>query len=269
MNVSITTRQLVTALRRALRLGSNTPEGRRANPASRTWQVRPDTKTAMLRCFVRQGVIPRGMKGRVDARCPALLRITRPLPMPRPLADRLPGYLAHVYSVEIGKRGGETQIQGENNAYPLRMIDRADGMALLHVSAWRYYSRGFGSRLASLCYLCGRDDNGRWAVRVPGTCDTVMDALARIEPKEVQSARDNGITVLRQGDVYAVETKRAYDGKGAATLPSNHTWNPETRELRHLDSRSPHATLSIPFPVRFVAQSALRMGRTARRGSAD
>jgi len=177
--------------------------------------------------------------------------------------------LAWMAGLEIGKRGGETQIQGENNAYPLRMIDRADGMALLHVSAWRYYSRGFGSRLASLCYLCGRDDNGRWAVRVPGTCDTVMDALARIEPKEVQSARDNGITVLRQGDVYAVETKRAYDGKGAATLPSNHTWNPETRELRHLDSRSPHATLSIPFPVRFVAQSALRMGRTARRGSAD
>lgn len=192
-------------------------------------------------------------------------------PMTRPWQTRILTRLAGVYSAEIASRGGETMIAAERSggdAY-LSVRDRQDGMTLLKAEGWRYYSRRFGSRHAVLAYLCGRDDNGRWAVRVPGTVETVEEAMEAIEPAAVKAARKAGKTILRQGDVYAIETTKAHDGKG--DLPSNHRWDAVTRTLTHTDSRGAgsHGALSIPFPVRFVTQSTLAMGRTQRRGRGD
>jgi len=190
-------------------------------------------------------------------------------PLIRPWSVRSMTALAKVYADEIAKRGGETVISAEHSGADahLAVVDRQDGMTLLKAEGWRYYSRRFGSRYAAIAYLCGRDDNGRWAVRVPGTCTTVAEAIYAVEPSDVRKAREAGRIVLRQGDIYAIQTTKAHDGKGE--LPANHQWDRDARTLRHLDPDAPHQDLLIDFPVRFVAQSVMRMGRTARRGRGD
>jgi hypothetical protein len=110
-----------------------------------------------------------------------------PLPQQPSPAARVNAMLVARYSAEIARRGGETSIASGEKAsalrdIPLTVADRAGGLTLLHVTAWRYYSRQFGSRRATLSYLCGRDDNGDWAARVPGTITTVAAALAWLTP---------------------------------------------------------------------------------------
>lgn len=174
--------------------------------------------------------------------------------------------LAARASREIRARGGETTIETEHGSVSLEVTDRQDGMVVVRAEGWRYYSRRFGSRRAELSYLYGVDDNGPWAVRLPGITSTVRHALEAITPAAVTKARAAGKRVQRQGDVYAIETTKAHDGKG--DLPSAHTFDPATRLLRHLDE-TPHQALHLPYPVRFVTQSVLRMGRSGGRGRGD
>lgn len=206
---------------------------------------------------------------------------------PLGLQERLNARLARIYSAEIARRGGETSIEHGAKASalkeePLRVIDRKDGLALLHVDSWRYYSRAFGSRHATLSYLCGRDDNGPWAVRVPGTITTVAEALRWITPADVQKAEWNGRKVRRQGDIYAVETTKAHDTpsgwvgddrrRDAKTgqWVTSHYWNAGTRTLVHRpeDGRK-HRPLRIGYPVRFAQQRTYGMGRGAGRAFGD
>jgi hypothetical protein len=170
-----------------------------------------------------------------------------------------------VYTAEIGRRGGETSIEHDKDRYRhLAVTDTRDGLYLLHVRSWRYYKTA-KPRLASLSYLCGTEDGQLWAVRVPGTIMSVPAALAWLEPAAVTRARAAGKRVLRQGDVYAVETTRAHDGLGAGGLPGSHSWNPRERTLWHPQ----HGTLSFAYPVRFVPQRVYGMGRSAGRGPGD
>jgi hypothetical protein len=49
-------------------------------------------------------------------------------------------------------------------------------------------------------------------------------------------------------------------------------WDVGARELRHTDRNAAHAALTIPFPVKFYTQTALRMGRLSagsRTGRGD
>lgn len=131
---------------------------------------------------------------------------------------------------------------------------------LLHAKGWRDY-RSDGYRWVRLSYLFGRDDNGSgpWAVRVPGTLTTVAGGLEWITPAQVRKARGR---VRRQGDVYAIETTDQYDGAGAKLLPASHEWRPRTRYLVHRpDDGRKHAPLRLTWPVRFVQQRTLAMGR--------
>lgn len=178
--------------------------------------------------------------------------------------DRLNARLVTMYAGEIERRGGETGIRTDKERETrLCVADRGAGLTLLRVAGWRYYSATAKPRMASLSYLCGREDGQLWAVRVPGIITTVHAALEWIEPAAVRDARYAGRRVVRQGDVYAVETARAQDGKG--DLPGNHVWNPQSRVLAHPQ----HGTLQLPYPVRFVSQNAYGMGRGARRAYAD
>lgn len=259
-------RELVYSIRQALRLRWENPEQRRRNGSSINYFL-PGTKAEAMRWVRLHITLPRGTKAEVES---LVLALSPYRPVNRSLQDRRRAFIQARYTDEIALRGGETRIVGDNTVHHLALNDEQGGLFLLRAEGWRYYSRREGSHRAVLAYLCGRDDNGRWAVRVPGTCRSVEEALEKIEPPTVRQAREAGRTVLRQGDVYVVETTKAHDGKGE--LPSNHRWCPQSRELRHLDAQSPHATLTVPFHCRFVPQKALRMGRLntgARTGRGD
>jgi hypothetical protein len=192
---------------------------------------------------------------------------------PQPLTDRLTTWLLAMYRTEIRRRGGETAIMGGNKGdyeQPLAITDRRDGLALLHVEGWRYYSRTSPYRLASLSYLCGRENRHPWAVRVPGTITTVHEALAWITPAKVKDAFAAGRRVVRQGDVYAIETSQRRNGTGLDLLPASHRYNPTTRYLtHHPDDGRKHAPARLAFPFEIVMQRVYEMGRTNSRANGD
>jgi hypothetical protein len=195
-----------------------------------------------------------------------------PPPVVLPVKQRLHSRLLDQDRTEIGRRGGEIDIEGSYSCVELEIWDRDPDQRLRLVGAegWRQYSKQVGARRARLAYLCGTDDNGSWAVRVPGTLRTVAEAVTWLEPAEVTAARSAGRRVLRQGDVYAVETTRAHDGAGITELPDGHRWNPGTRYLtHHPDDGRKHRPLKVSFPARFVPQRAYGMGRGAGRANAD
>lgn len=210
----------------------------------------------------------RGLPGRRSKTAIARLRRERSHRKEQPRAasvqDRLNARLLDVYSAEISRRGGETTIRTDKaREAGLKVADRSGGLTLLHLTAWRYYSGSTKNRLASLSYLCGREDGQTWAVRVPGTVTTVRSALDWLEPGAVRVARARGRRVDRQGDVYAAQTTWACDGAG--DLPDRHVWDGRARTLTHPE----HGTLSLPYPVRFHAQNAYGMGRGADRACGD
>lgn len=209
-------------------------------------------------------------RGHADFRGDAVRALLARHVYPGPtLETRLNRFIAAKYTAEIASRGGETEIEEKNRSVPLSVTDRdiKQGLVLLKAEGWRHYSNRFGARLAVIAYLCGRDDNGPFAVRVPGTVKTIAQAIDSLEPAEVKKARDAGRTVMRQGDVYVVEMTR--DSARQADLPPRHTWSAESRMLAHEDG---HAPLHVPFACKFVVQSALRMGRLvnqSRTGRGD
>jgi hypothetical protein len=154
---------------------------------------------------------------------------------------------------EISRRGFETKIETEKsqlyggNPIELDIVSEQDGLCLLACEGLRYYSRRVGSRYASLAYLCGTDDNGPWAVRVPGTCASITTALEYVVPAEVKRAKAKGLRVIRQGDVFAIEIEAKRDGN--FILPRGHKFDHQTRVLSHTGG---HKSIVINFPVTFV-----------------
>ncbi|MFJ7054784.1 hypothetical protein ACIQU7_24040 [Streptomyces albidoflavus] len=191
---------------------------------------------------------------------------------PRPVAERLKARIVADAVREIERRGGETVIEDKTQVAGLSLADRdpASRTTLLRAEGWRYYSRQEGSRFVMLAYVYGIDDAGPWAVRVPGRMETLSEALAWMEPAQVTKAKAAGRRVRRQGDIYAIETTAAHDGRGADDLPEAHVWKSATRYLVHRpeDGRR-HRPLRLPYPVRFVRQRVLEMGRSGGRSYGD
>jgi hypothetical protein len=181
------------------------------------------------------------------------------------LRARLHERLVDIYTDEIHRRGGELTIEDQfGNVAPLKITDRQYHLALLHAEGWRAYGRA-KPRYAQLSYLCGQEDGQTWAVRVPGTIQSITGAVQWVTPAAVHHARISRRRIERQGDVYAIETSKPHDGGGAAELPENHTWDPVTRVLAHPE----HRNLHLPYPVRFVRQNVYGMGRGAGRVYGD
>ncbi len=142
--------------------------------------------------------------------------------------------------------------------------DRGEKLWVIHVEQTYHYSNTFGDRYVSASWLCGRDENGVWAVRVPGTLTKVTEAVDWITPGPVKKAVAAGRQVIRQGDVYFVQKRRGPDN--LRELPWNHHWDPTSRTATHRQ----HGTVHVPFPCRVYAQYQLHSSRSgAWRRAAD
>jgi len=189
-------------------------------------------------------------------------RLSNPDPLPSKHGQTVKRFIERnrqMFVREIARRGFDTEIAKEHGEpVQLSVSSRKDGMWLLTASGWRYYSRRFGSRYVEIAYLCGVDDNGPWAVRVPGNTCTVDEALDYTIPAEVKKAHDTGRQVLRQGDVFAIQTKR----DGDHSLPRGHRFDAQTRTLTH---EGGHEAVAVPFPCKFVVAQGLAPRRAYRR----
>jgi hypothetical protein len=220
--------------------------------------------------------LPGYRPGRVIRELRAVRAARRPQE-PTTIHERIARRVLDRYGAVIRRRGGETQV----GTASLEIWDRRDGFVVLGVDGWRRYPAPHPARRVHLRYLAGEDDNGSWAVRLPGTVSTVPDALEWVTPAEVTRARNAGRHVVRQGDVYGIEvTRKGYETPtgwigddlrvvDGANVTSHH-WDAETRLLTHHpeDGRA-HWPLVIPWPVQFVQQSTYGMGQGWGRGPAD
>lgn len=169
-----------------------------------------------------------------------------------------------MFVAEIERRHGETVIETDRYLEPIKIEDQKGKLTLMHVGGYRQYSRALGARYATLSYLCGVDDNGPWAVRVPGTLTTVSEALSWITPAKVRKAQQAGVPICRQGDVYIVACEQG-QRHDVSELPGSHSLEKCTEGwiLKH-DSRDGrnHLPILIPFDkIKIFRQHALTMGR--------
>lgn len=180
--------------------------------------------------------------------------------------------LAALVVAEIRRRGGETSISGKYDTDTLSVRDARGNTVLLAAEGWRQYSHRFGARRASIAYVGGRDGHQVWAVRVPSTIRSVIEALEAIMPREAREAKLRRRKVLRQGDVYAVETRVDRALADAPSLPRSHLWDHGSRVLVHVsvaDGVEQHAPMHVPFPCRLLTQRVMQMGRGVGRGRGD
>ncbi|TRW46398.1 hypothetical protein [Georgenia yuyongxinii] len=150
--------------------------------------------------------------------------------------------ILNTFVPETRRRGGETSLTGKYGTTRLSVEHRAQGLVLLTAHGWRMYSRSFGARSARLAYLCGVDDNGIWAARVPGSCETVSDALAKLTPAEVK-----GREHVRQGDMYLARLAVRGRTSESGVYNDTHLWDAETRTLTHVpEEGAAHAPVTAP-----------------------
>jgi hypothetical protein len=218
-----------------------------------------------VRARLGVATLPRGMAPRVEASVRAVQRSRKPATSST-LQARLLARIADKVLDEAASRNLPTFLDlAKAGSLRLSVADakRVDGRwtLLLHAEGWAQYSRAVGRYHASLSILGGFDDNGTWAVRVPGTLTTVAEGLAWLKPAAVRNAEEAGKRVLRQGDVWIVE--RVRDAMSDQDLPQGHRWDGESRTVRHGD----HTPVHVPFAAIAIRQSTLAAnGQGRRRG---
>jgi len=163
---------------------------------------------------------------------------------------------------EVVKRGGEIEIEGRYNTEIIKQLDMARSgrrkVYLYGCNGWRQYSKAFGARQASLRYLYGTDDSGKWAVRVPGTIESVTEGLEWLEPALVKRVRERGKRVFRQGNLYLVETTKKAADTERDWQNGEHMYFARARVLLHNE----HRPLVVPTGhFRAVEQNSLDTNR--------
>lgn len=254
---------------------------RRAAPTARRWpgtskwadcgwwkktELVASARKAVLERLERS-TLPRGIADEITKMAVAVMRARGRVGRgPVSLQTRLRESIAAKIEREAERRGLPTTLDlAKAGSLALSVADgvRVDGRwtMLLHAEGWAEYSRAVGNYRASLSILGGFDDNGLWAVRVPGTISTVADGLAWLKPAAVRKAEEDGKRVLRQGDVWIVE--RVRDAMSDDDLPNGHRWDGASRTVRHGD----HAPVHVPFAAIAIRQSTLAAnGQGRRRG---
>lgn len=217
------------------------------------------TKRDLERVFRKLGLPPTGKAAKAAWERHQVREAQNSSMAPPTLKQRFSARITNKFRPVIRERGGETRIREKNGFVSLSLQDHAGGCYLLYCSGWRHYSNKFGSRAASLSYLCGHDDSGDWALRLPGTITTIYSALDWITPAQVKRALAAGKRVVRQGDVYAVETR------GADSEQRLGSHKLENGVLVHISGE--HAPVSVPFPAKLYQQKMYAMGRGMGRGS--
>ena len=160
--------------------------------------------------------------------------------------SKLTERLDEMLRVRLRRLGHETSITEERSVELLRTIDRDGNHRIMHCSGWQYYSRQHPARHRQLSYWLGKDDNGLFVRRVPGTVRNVAQAVDAVTPAEVRRALQGGRKVLRQGDVWVICLGKSASDNFDAIQYTHHVWDRDNRTLRH-ESDSPHTALHIPF----------------------
>lgn len=90
-----------------------------------------------------------------------------------------------------------------------KVIDREiqDRLWLIKASEKVHYSNRFGDWWNNAVWLSGYDDGHIFCVRVPSTMMSVKQAIEWMKPADVKRAEKSGKQVIRQGDIYFVESK--------------------------------------------------------------
>ena len=182
-----------------------------------------------------------------------------------PLHERLIARLRHKILVEAARRGLPTTLDLAQNGTAALCVSDArivDGkwVMVLRNQGFAKYSRRVGAFQRELAIVGGIDDNGLWAVRVPGSIGCCSAAVEWLMPAKVKEAVARGNRVIRQGDIYIFE--RARDGMSAAPLPANHQWDAKTRTLHH----PTHVAVHVPFPAFAMRQTQIASNGRGRQG---
>jgi hypothetical protein len=180
------------------------------------------------------------------------------------LAERLIRHRERKYIREAQRRfipiGIDLEQLGFREVSLVEEAETDDGfkVALLRATGYTKYSKQ-KVFYRELTILAGQDDGGLWAVRVAGRCKSISQSINWLKPASVRRAEEEGRRVLRQGDVYIVES--TVDCMHAVNLPVSHTWDSASRTLSH----GQHAAIHVPFPAFVAIQSSIG-GGVRRRG---
>jgi hypothetical protein len=148
---------------------------------------------------------PRGKKGVLIEAIKRVREINPAWPTARHprLQARLNIHLTRLGCDEIERRSLPTPAGWDEIS--VSTIDRRPRIWLVRGEGFYKYSRRAGTWHVQGSYLCGIDNGHPWAVRVPGTIDTVYAAEEWLLPAPVRSSSG---PVLRQGDIYFVPSSR-------------------------------------------------------------
>ena len=197
-------------------------------------------------------------------------------PLERPIFERLAIHrLGWALTAIEGRRLPTPAGWGES--YSPMMTDQAvtptSLLALIHGEGWHEYSSRAGSWRTAASYLCGRDRTrgaAWWAVRVPSTVTTCLEALDWLTPAEVHRAREAGCQVIRQGDVYlvAVRADRGASTDLGALRGTRHAVRSHRRG-GHTVVHPEHGSVHLSCRWSWVAYVQRQMGAGGRRVDAD
>ena len=136
---------------------------------------------------------------------------------------------------------------------------------VVHSSYYHKYTKSEGWVIRG-SFLAGYDDGHAFAVRIPGTIKTVAEAITWLTPAAVRNAENLG--VLRQGDIYIVETVRKTDVSELAG--TQHTFHvTPSRGIRRI-SHPEHGTATIPKSWKnFKVYRQRQMAENGTRAYAD
>lgn len=119
----------------------------------------------------------------------------------------------------------------------VRLLEQRKNKFLYNYSGWANYSRS-AHWYIDRTYFCGWDGESGWfQIQVPAAIKKIKEAEEWLKPAEVRKAKN----VLRQGDVYIIETKKM----GKHDLPWSHVLTPKKGKYYLVHEQ--HGNLYIPF----------------------